>query len=187
MWTSLPWYSIWSIWRSFDLQTWSLSWLQCRMYSCRSELDMYGELGLFISTMYYRSKVRFKTILFDSDMLAFWSQLEEIRFVKTLSTRRMFVSCMKISACWLVHRLIKFNKICWEKRPVKPRPNLRTSFWRRDLRNTQTHLEMFGQFGTSINFCGTFKSIWDRTEIIEQSWYKISLMNDCTQLCAFLM
>jgi len=53
----------------------------------------------------------------------------------------MFVSFMKISACWLLHRLIKFNKICWEKRPAKPRPNLRTSFCRRDLKNTQPYLK----------------------------------------------
>jgi len=52
----------------------------------------------------------------------------------------MFVSFMKISACWLLHCSIKFNKICWEKRPVKPRPNLRTSFCRRDLKNTQPHI-----------------------------------------------
>ena len=64
-----------------------------------------------------------------------------IWFVKTLSKRRMFVSFMKISACWLLHRLIKFNKVCWEKRPAKPRPNLRTSFCRRDLKNIQPHLK----------------------------------------------
>ena len=82
-----------------------------------------------------------KTILFDK--LDFWCQLVVIRFVKTLSKRRMFVSFMKISACWLLHRLIKSNKICWEKRPAKPRPNLRTSFCRRDLKNTQPHLNFF--------------------------------------------
>jgi len=49
---------------------------------------------------------------------------------------------MKISACWLLHRLIKFNKICWEKRPAKPRPNLRTSFCRCDLKNAQPHLNL---------------------------------------------
>jgi len=43
-------------------------------------------------------------------------------------------------ACWLLHRLIKFNRICWEKRPAKTRPNLRTSFCRRNLKNTQPHL-----------------------------------------------
>jgi len=80
-----------------------------------------------------------KKILFD--ILDFWCQLVVIRFVKTLSKRRMFVSFMKTSACWLPHRLIKFNKICWEKRPSKPRPNLRTSFCRRDLKNTQPHLK----------------------------------------------
>jgi len=79
-----------------------------------------------------------KTILFD--ILDFWCQLVVIRFVKTLSKRRMFASFMKISACWLLHRLIKFNKICWEKRPAKPRPNLRKSFCKRDLKNTQPHL-----------------------------------------------
>ena len=79
-------------------------------------------------------------ILFD--ILDFWCRIEEIRFVKTLSKRRMFVSFTKISACWLLHRLIKLNKICWEKRPVKPQPNLRTSFCRRDLKNTQHHLKV---------------------------------------------
>jgi len=79
-----------------------------------------------------------KTILFD--ILDFWCQLVLIQFVKTLSKRCMFVSSMKSSACWLLHRLIKFNKICWEKRPAKPRPNLRTWFCRRDLKNTQPHL-----------------------------------------------
>jgi len=81
----------------------------------------------------------FKTILFD--ILVFRCQLEEIRFVKTLSKRRMFVSFIKISASWLPHCLLKFNKICWEKRPAKPQPNLRTSFWRRDLKKTQPHLK----------------------------------------------
>ena len=73
-----------------------------------------------------------KTILFD--ILDFWCQFVVIRLVKTLSKRRMFVSSMKISACWLLHRLIKFNKICWEKRPAEPRPNLRTLFCRRDFK-----------------------------------------------------
>jgi len=80
-----------------------------------------------------------KTILFD--ILDFWCQLVLIRFVKTLSKRRMFVSSMKFSACWLLHRWIIFNKICWEKRPAKTRPNLRTSFCRCDLKNTQPHLK----------------------------------------------
>jgi len=80
-----------------------------------------------------------KTILFD--ILDFWCHLVVIRFVKTLSKLCMFASFMKISACWLLHRLIKFNKICWEKRPAKPRPNLRTWFCRRDLKNTQPHLK----------------------------------------------
>jgi len=90
-----------------------------------------------------------KTILFD--ILDFWCQLEEIRFVKRLSKRRMFVSFMKISACWLLHRFIKFNRICWEKRPAKPRPNLRTLFWRRDLKNNQPHLNRFAR-----QFMGSF-------------------------------
>ena len=75
-----------------------------------------------------------KTIIFD--ILDFWCQLVMIRFVKTLSKRRMFVSSMKISACWLLHRSIKFNKICWEKRPAHSRPNMRTSFCRGELKNT---------------------------------------------------
>ena len=90
--------------------------------------------------IYINNVLSIKTILFD--ILGFWCQLEEIRFVKTLSKRRMFVSSMKISACWLLHRLIKFYKICWEKRPAKPQPNLQTSFYRRDLKNTQPHLKV---------------------------------------------
>jgi len=89
--------------------------------------------GTYISNVW-----SIQTILFD--ILDCWRQLVVIRFVETLSKRCMFVSFMKISACWLLHRLIKFYKICWEKRPAKPRPNLRTSFCRRDLKNTQPHL-----------------------------------------------
>ena len=63
--------------------------------------------------IYNNNVLSIKTILFD--ILDFWCQSEVIRFVKTLSKRHMFVSFMKISACWLLHRLIKFNKICWEK------------------------------------------------------------------------
>ena len=92
---------------------------------------------------YISNVLSIKTILFD--ILEFWCQLVVIRFVKTLSKRRMFVSFMKISACWLLHRLIKFNKICWEKRPAKTRPNLRTSFYKRDLKNTQPHLKPGGR------------------------------------------
>jgi len=88
---------------------------------------------------YISNVLSIKTILFD--ILDFWCQLVVIRFVKTFLKHRMFVSFMKISACWLLHRLIKFNKICWEKRPANPRPNLRTSFCRRDLKNTQPHLK----------------------------------------------
>jgi len=76
----------------------------------------------------------------------------------------MFVSFMKISACWLLHRLIKFDKICWEKRPAIPRPNLRTSFWRRDLKNTQPHLKASdyrSYFAKTILFenCSCFSKI----------------------------
>ena len=87
----------------------------------------------FIWVTYINNVLWNKTILFD--ILDFWCQLVVIRFVKTLSKRRMFVSSMKISACWLLHRF------CWEKRPAKTRPNLRTSFCRRDLKNTQPHLK----------------------------------------------
>ena len=96
-------------------------------------------LPLWTCITYIHNKLSIKTILFD--IVDFWCQLEVIRFVKTLSKRRMLVLFMKISACWLLHRLIKFNKICWEKRPAKPRSNLQTLFWRRDLKNTPPHLE----------------------------------------------
>jgi len=96
-------------------------------------------LPLWTCITYIHNKLSIKTILFD--IVDFWCQLEVIRFVKTLSKRRMLVLFMKISACWLLHRLIKFNKIWWEKRPAKPWPNLRTSFCRRDLKNTQPHLK----------------------------------------------
>jgi len=99
--------------------------------------------------MYIHNVLSIKTILFD--ILDFWCsrcQLEVIRFVKTLSKRRMFV---KISACWLLHHLIKFNTICWEKRSAKPRPYLRTSFCRRDFKNTQPHLKAgLGVFETNV-------------------------------------
>jgi len=99
---------------------------------CHDTVPLFWKREIWVTNM---KKVQSnKTIL--SDILDFWCQLEMIRFVKTLSKRRMFVSFMKISACWLLHRLIKFNKICWEKRPVHPRPNMRTSFCRGDLKNT---------------------------------------------------
>ena len=99
---------------------------------------------------YISNVLSIKTILFD--ILDFWYQLVVIRFVKTLSKRCMSVSFMKISACWLLHRLIKFNKICREKRPAKPRPNLRTSFCRGDLKNTQPHLKVgLGIFRTNAD------------------------------------
>jgi len=64
---------------------------------------------------YMSNVLLIKTIFFD--ILDFWCQLVVIRFVKTLSKRRMFVSFIKISACWLLHRLIKFKKIV-EKRDL---------------------------------------------------------------------
>jgi len=103
----------------------------------RNTVSVFNESEIWVT--YINNVLSNKTILFD--ILDFWCQLVVIRFVKTLSKRRMFVSSMKISACWLLHRLIKFNKICWEKRPAKTRPNLRTSFCRRDLKNTQPHLK----------------------------------------------
>ena len=39
---------------------------------------------------------------------------------------------MNISACWLLHRWIIFNKICWEKRPAKTRPDCES--WRKMVR-----------------------------------------------------
>jgi len=62
---------------------------------------------------YIRNVLSNKTILFD--ILDFWCQLVVIRFVKTLSKRLMFVSFMKISACWLLHRLIKIQQNLWRK------------------------------------------------------------------------
>ena len=47
-----------------------------------------------------------------------------------------------VETCWFLQK-VDFNEICWEKRPVKPRPNLRTSFCRRDLKNTQPHLKLW--------------------------------------------
>ena len=97
-------------------------------------VDLYDTVSVFNGkwtwVTYISNILSNKTILFD--ILDFWCQLVVIRFVKTLSKRRMFVSSMKIWACWLLHRLIKFNKICWEKRPVKTRSNLWTSFCRRE-------------------------------------------------------
>ena len=73
------------------------------------------KLEILISIMF--NVLSNKTILFD--ILDFWCQLVVIRFVKILSKCCMFVSSMKISACWILHRWIIFNKICWEKRPAK--------------------------------------------------------------------
>jgi len=98
--------------------------------------------------IYINNALSIKMILFN--IVDYWCRLEEIQFVKTRSKRRMFVSFMKFSACWLLHRLIKFNKISWEKRPAKPQPNLRTSFWRRDLKNTQPHLKYNKKAGKSV-------------------------------------
>jgi len=127
-----PWDSIWrpSGWRSVVVTTelWCISWR-------RSHFDNHW----WTWVIQINNVLSIKTILFD--ILDFRCQLQEIRLVKTLSKRRMFVSFMKISACWLLHRLFKFNKICWENRPAKPRPNLWTSFCRRDLKNTQPHLK----------------------------------------------
>jgi len=128
-----PW---WSIWRPADQKSGVVTTELIRMFWCRSDLESRHRTWI----TYIYDVLSIKTILFD--ILDFWCQLEEIQFVKTLSKRRMFVSFMKISACRLLHRLIKFNKICWEKRPAKPRRNLRTSFWRRDLKNTQPHLNV---------------------------------------------
>jgi hypothetical protein len=125
-----------------------------------------------------------KTILFDN--LDFWCQLVVIRFVKTLSKRRMFVSSMKISAWWLLHRWIKFNKICWEKRPAKTRPNLRTSFWRRDLKNTQPHVKTKCSCNIVFNQTGSWcKETLDR--IPSQYWrcYLFVAMMFC--ICVLFM
>ena len=49
-------------------------------------------------------------------------------------SKRTAVMCvdMNISACWLLHRWIIFNKICWEKRPAKTRPDCES--WRKMVR-----------------------------------------------------
>ena len=104
-----PW---WSIWRPADQKSGVVTTELIRMFWCRSDLESRHRTWI----TYIYDVLSIKTILFD--ILDFWCQLEEIQFVKTLSKRRMFVSFMKISACRLLHRLIKFNKICWEKRPA---------------------------------------------------------------------
>jgi len=84
---------------------WGPSWPGCNM---RTTI-LYFQWGshaylLWTWVIYLKNVLSIKTILFD--ILDFWCQLEVIRFVKTLSKRRMFVSFMKILACWLLHRLI---------------------------------------------------------------------------------
>ena len=128
-----PWHSIW--WPT-SLESIMINTKLYCMFWRRSQLDSRHWTWI----IYINDLSSIKTILFNILAWDFWCQLEEIRFVKTLSKLRMIVSFIKISACWLLHRLIKFNKIYWEKRPAKPRPNLRTSFWRRDLKNTQHHI-----------------------------------------------
>jgi len=109
-----------SIWGPSDWEPIVTTELYCIFWRT-SHFDHYS----WTWVIYMNNVLSIKTILFDI----------------LRSKRRMFVSFMKILACWLLHRLIKFNKICWEKRPAKPRPNLRTSFCRRDLKNTQPHLK----------------------------------------------
>jgi len=133
------WYSVI---RSCRESIWGPSWSETNVSTtklCGVFWRSSHDLQLWTWVIYINNVLSIKTILFD--ILDFWCQLEVIQFVKTLSKRRMFVSFMKISACWLLHRLIKFNKNCWEKRPAKPRPNLRTFFCRRDLKNIQPHLK----------------------------------------------
>jgi len=144
---SSPWDSIWE---PSDLEPIMLTTELYCMFWRRSHFEFYQ----WAWVIYMNNVLSIKTILFD--ILDFWCQLEEIRFVKTLSKRRMFVSFMKISAYWLLHRLIKFNKICWEKRPAKARPTLQTSFCRRDLKNTQPHLK--------LNFLIFFKKTRPRSD-----------------------
>ena len=101
--------------------------------------------------------------------------------MKTVSKRRMFVSSMKISAWWLLHRWIKFNKICWEKKPAKTRPNLRTSFWRLHLKNTQPYLNN----SASLNFFRWFSFIrTDRPKRRVWKWILLSVLN-ATVISAF--
>ena len=124
-------------WRRIDLWTFVMPGRQhYHMTIWYDTVSVFMDSEIWVT--YINNVLSNKTILFD--ILDFWCQCVVNRFVKTLSKRRMFVSSMKISACWLLHRSIKFNKIRWEKRPVKPRPNLRTSFCTRDLKNTQPHL-----------------------------------------------
>jgi len=111
---------------------------------------------------YVSNALSIKTILFDiSD---FWYQPEEIRFVKTLSKRRMFVSFMKISACWLLHRLIKFNKFV-EKRDV---PNHGQTCGHRFADMTwkipkPTLMKIFRYSNLKVFQHGPFWSSWERT------------------------
>jgi len=121
--------------------------------------------------IYVNNVLSIKTILFD--ILDFWCQLEEIQFAKTLSKRRMFVSFMKISACWLLQRLITFNKICWDNRPAKPRPTLRTSFCRRDLKNTQPHLKVEGEDPATPGYLREIRVRWCVGDF--QSWVRAPL------------
>jgi len=102
---------------------------------CNSDVDPILTFEKWTRVIYICDVISIKTIFQTFDV-----NLKRFNLWKTFSKCRMFVSFMKISACWLLHRLIKFNKICWEKRPIKPRPNMRTSFWRCDLKNTQPHL-----------------------------------------------
>jgi len=142
------------------------SWSQVDMITTW-RYGIYGTCPVFtadeIWVIYINNVLSNKTILFD--ILDFWCQLVVIRFVKTLSKRHMCVSSMKISACWLLHRWIIFNKICWEKRPAKSRPNLWTSFCRRDLKNTQPHLKIERHPVRSCWAQRQFEKIWLRERL----------------------
>ena len=103
-----PWHSIW---RPAGLSSNVITTEPCR----NPDVDPILTFRKWTWIIYIYDVLSIKTILFD--ILDFWYQLEKIRFVKTLSKHRMFVSFMKILACWLLHRLIKLNKFV-EKRDL---------------------------------------------------------------------
>jgi len=78
-----------SIWQPSGLESFVMTTELYYIFWRRSLFEHHG----WTWVIYINNVLLIKTILFD--ILEFWCQLEEIRFVKTLSKRCMFVSFMK--------------------------------------------------------------------------------------------
>jgi len=138
--------------RSEDLQVWNLSWLLLSpVYSDRNPILTFDfELGLFISTTYYRSKQFFSTFLnFEVNLKRFdlWKHFRNVAW----SFHSWKFQRVDYYTAWS-------NSTKFVEKTDLPWPNLRTSFWRRDLKNTQPHLKLLQC--TSWNYSLTSIFFW---------------------------